>query len=512
MRCVCNKIEYMESVKEIINLTNPLPESDIELISRAFDFSKRMHEGQMRLSGEPYFLHPYETAKILADLKMSPVTICAGLLHDVIEDGKATEEEIEKEFGSEVLFLVQGVTKLGKLKYRGVKRHNESLRKLFVAVSQDIRVIIIKLADRLHNMKTLEHVPDHKRERIAIETLEIYVPIAYRLGIRKLHRGLEDEAFPFVYPKQYEKTKELSKEKSREDEQKLDKFQRSVKKALAKNGITEFTVNYRIKTLYSLYNKLLRKDWNIDKVYDISALRIILPDVKDCYGVLGVIHGIWRPLPGRIKDYIAFPKPNGYQALHTTIFTGYGNVVEMQIKTKKMHREAEYGIASHLSYKGGLNDKPGSNFLWIKKLLPFKNGLGKHENKEINFDDVPAWIKELVEYQAVVQNQENLTEELKDDFFQQRIFVFTPKGDVVDLPIGSSPIDFAYSIHSEVGDHTAGSKVNGKMVSLNSPLKNGDIVEIITKKGSKPSRKWLDYIKTATAKKHIKAALQELRQ
>ncbi len=500
----------MESVKEIINSTNPLFEKDIDLISRAFNFSKKMHEGQVRLSGEPYFLHPYETAKILADLKMSPVTICAGLLHDVIEDGKATEEDIEKEFGAEILFLVQGVTKLGKLKYRGVKRHNESLRKLFIAVSQDIRVIIIKLADRLHNMRTLEHIPDYKRARIATETLEIYVPIAYRLGIRKLHRELEDGVFPFVYPKEYKKTSELYREKSREDDQKLSKFQRSVKKGLAKNGITEFTVNYRIKTLYSLYNKLLRKDWNIDKIYDISALCIILPDVKDCYKVLGVIHGTWRPLPGRIKDYIAFPKPNGYQALHTTIFTGYGNVVEIQIKTTEMHREAEYGIASHLLYKGGLNNKLGSNFLWIKRLLPFKNGFEKHKKtKEINFDDVPAWIKELVEYQKIVEGQGNLTEELKDDFFQQRIFVFTPKGDVIDLPIDSSPIDFAYSIHSEVGNHTAGVKVNGKMVSLDSPLKNGDIVEIITKKSSKPSRKWLNYIKTATAKKNIKAAIYE---
>jgi len=515
--CIYTKvIKNMENAKEILNLISSLSEEDSNLILKAFEFSKKIHIDQKRFSGEPYFIHPYETAKILAELKMSPITISAGLLHDSIEDGKATEKEIANEFREEILFLVKGVTKLGKLKYRGVKRHNESLRKLFVAISQDIRVIIIKLADRVHNMKTLNYVPKHKQERIATETLEIYVPIAYRLGIRKLSRQLEDLAFPFVYPKEYEKTKSLLKQKSKEDDNKLEKFQRSVKKALAKNGITQFIIDYRIKTLFSLYNKLLRKDWNVDKIYDISALRIILPSIKDCYEVLGIIHGTWRPLPGRIKDYIAFPKPNGYQSLHTTIFTGYGNMIEIQIKTKQMHQESEYGIASHLLYKEKTTEKPGSNFLWIKKLLPFKGTFNKQlqseESKEINFDDVPAWIKELVEYQKENENNDNFTEEIKEDFFQRRIFVFTPKGDVVDLPIDSGPIDFAYSIHSEIGNHTAGAKVNGKMVSLNTSLKNGDIVEIITKKDGKPSVKWLEYIKTTSAKKHIKTTLQALKE
>ncbi len=500
----------MEDTKEIINLTTPLSRKEKKLILSAFDFAKKAHSGQKRFSGDPYFIHSYETAKILARLKMSSKIITAGLLHDVIEDAGVKEKEIEEEFGPEVLFLIQGVTKLGKLKYRGVERHNESLRKLFVAVSQDIRVIIIKLADRLHNMRTLQYVPKHKQERIAKETLEIYVPIAYRLGIRVLSRQLEDTAFPFVNKKEYEKTKKLLKEKSTEDAKKLEKFQKSVKKALAKNNITKFNSDYRIKTLYSLYKKLLRKDWNIEKIYDISALRIILSDITDCYKVLGIIHSIWRPLPGRIKDYIAFPKPNRYRALHTTIFTGYGNVVEIQIKTREMHKEAEFGIASHVSYKEKGDVDSNSNIFWIKRLLPFKNYFGKNNlKKEFDYDDIPSWVKEFVEYQSEIRNKESLKEELKDDFFQQRIFVFTPKGDVIDLPVDSTPIDFAYAIHSEIGNKISGVKINGKMVSLDTKLKNGDIVEIITNKNSSPKQKWLDYARTTSAKKHIRTSIQE---
>ncbi len=499
-----------ENVKDIIDLISPLSKEDSELVTSAFDFAKKIHGEQKRFSEESYFIHPYETAKILGELRMSPITIAAGLLHDSLEDADIKEEEIKDLFGEEILFLVKGVTKLGKLKYRGAERHNESLRKLFVAVSQDIRVVIIKLADRLHNMRTIEYIPQHKQERIAKETLEIYTPVAYRLGIRKLSRELEDVSFPVVYPKEYEKTKNILKQKKKEDFEKLEKFQKSIKKGLAKNGVTNFNLDYRIKTFYSLYNKLLRKDWNIEKIYDISALRIILSDIDDCYKVLGIIHGTWRPLPGRIKDYIAFPKPNGYQALHTTIFTGYGNVVEIQIKTKAMHQEAEYGVASHIDYKEKEKTTLGSNLLWIKKLLPFRSPFDKSKiNKEINYDDIPTWIKELVEYQSAKENKENPEKELKEDFFQQRIFVFTPKGDVIDLPIGSTPIDFAYAIHSEVGNRTGGVKINGKMVALNAQLKNGDIVEIIINKKTKPSSKWLEYAKTTTAKKHIKSVLQE---
>lgn len=500
----------MEQLKEITKLIKPLSKKDEELLSKAFEFAKEAHDDQKRFSGEPYFIHSFETAKILAELQMSPTTISAGLLHDTVEDAHISENEIKEMFGEEILFLVKGVTKLGKVKYRGAERHNESLRKLFVAVSQDIRVIIIKLSDRLHNMRTLEHVPSHKQERIAKETLEIYVPVAYRLGIRMLSRQLEDAAFPFIYPKEYEKTKEIVRQKTREDYQKLKKFQRSVKKALAKNGITNFNLEYRLKTLYSLYKKLERKDWNIENIYDISALRIILSDINECYRVMGIIHGIWQPLPGRIKDYIAFPKPNQYKALHTTIFTGYGNAVEIQIKTTEMHQEAEYGVASHVVYKE--QEKDNSSFLWIKKLIPFKNPFNKeYSEKEINHSDIPSWIKELVEYQSMKKNI-NIQDELQDDFFKQRIFVFTPNGDVIDLPIESTPIDFAYAIHSEIGDKVGGVKINGKLSSLDTILRNGDIVEIITNKKSKPSPKWLDYAKTTTAKKHIRSALQSMKK
>lgn len=508
----------MERAREIINKAKGLSEEDEKLILTAFDFSKEKHEGQKRLSGEPYFTHVYETAKILAELGMSAKTISAGLLHDTLEDGDTTREEVEKMFGKDILFLVDGVTKLGKLKYRGAERHRESLRKLFVAVSQDIRVIIIKLADRLHNMRTLDHLPDYKQERTAKETLEIYVPIAHRLAIRKLCRELEDISFKYVFPKEYQETRKLLNQKNKKDAQKLEKFQKSIKRGLAKNGITNFNLEYRIKTLYSLYNKLLRKEWNIEKVYDISALRIILSDVSDCYKVLGIIHKTWKPLPNRIKDYIALPKTNGYKALHTTIFTGYGNVLEIQIKTKEMHRDAEYGIASHLEYKRKDNEKLETTFLWISRLVPFRNpfnGKNGNENKKemireevISPEDIPKWIKELVEYQLSEKNRETLEEELKADFFKERIFVFTPMGDVIDLPFGSTPVDFAYAIHTEVGNTTSGAKIKGKLVSLETQLSNGDIVEIITNKKGKPNKKWLESVKTTTAKKHIRAFIQ----
>ncbi len=502
----------MENLKEIINLID-VSKEDVALITKAYEFAKENHEGQKRKSGEPYFIHAFETAKILAELQMSAKTISAGLLHDIIEDAHISEEEIKAVFDEEILFLVKGVTKLGKLRYRGVERHNESLRKLFVAVSQDIRVIIIKLADRLHNMRTLQYVPSHKQERIAKETLEIYVPIAYRLGIRMLSRQLEDIAFAFIYPKEYAETQTLMRKKNKEDELKLQKFQKSIKKGLAKNGITDFTLDYRVKTLYSLYKKLKRKDWNIDKIYDILALRIILADLNDCYRVMGIVHSIWRPLPGRIKDYIAFPKPNKYQALHTTIFTGYGNVVEIQIKTREMHREAEYGVASHILYKEKKRAEEEASFLWIKRLIPFKNPFNAEcTEKEIDHRDIPSWVKELVEYQASKRKNDIDKEEMQEDFFTQRIFVFTPKGDVIDLPIDSSPVDFAYAIHSEVGDKIGGVKVNGKLSSLGTALKNGDIVEVITNKKSSPSPKWLEYAKSAAAKKHIRSALQNKRE
>lgn len=477
------------------------------MITRAFDYSQKAHARQLRYSGEPYFNHSYETARNLALLGMSAIVVAAGLLHDVIEDASANEEEIRKEFGEEILFLINGVTKLGKIRFKGLKRHAESLRKLFIASSQDIRVIIIKLADRIHNMETLQYVPKEKQLRIATETLEIFAPLAYRLGMGLLNRRLEDLSFPYVYPKEYETIKSIIKERNSEDVNSLKKVSRTIIKKLAKEGITNIETSYRKKGLYSLYRKLERKNWDVNKIYDILALRIIVPTVNDCYKALGIIHSFRRPMPGRIKDYIAFPKPNGYQSLHTTIFTRFGNVIEIQLRTAEMHEKAEYGIASHLLYKSHkVNKKTDHSYnMWIKKLLP---NIHKLEKKEITTPDVPTWIKKIVDNQNSVHAKE-FVDELKKDFFEHRIFIFTPKGDVIDLPIDSNPIDFAFAIHSDIGNHMSGAKVQGKLVSLDTKLKNGDIVEIITTKKITPTGKWLNIAKTADAKRHIKSCLRK---
>ncbi len=497
-------------VKEIIHNLNSPSKEGIALIEKAFVFAKEAHKDHKRYSGEPYFIHLFETAKNLAELGMDDTVIAAGLLHDSLEDVGVKDETLEKEFSPEILFLVQGVTKLGKLKYRGAKRHTESLRKFFVAMAQDIRVLIIKLTDRLHNMRTLEHVPENKRRRIAMETLEIYAPLAYRLGMRRLHRELEDLSFPYVYPEEYKNTQKVLKEKSKHLEERTTKILHALKKALAKEGMTNFSTDYRVKGTYSLYQKMLRKEMDVEKIYDIAAVRIVVPTVADCYQTLGIIHKTWRPLIGRIKDYIAVPKPNGYRSLHTTVFTGDGSIVEMQIRTVEMHREAELGIASHFIYKeiqqkGGWKQTTTPNLLWLRNLLPMYSPIAYQSGKDkVKFQDVPQWIKHLANEQQKA-NSDGFMENLRKDFFVHRVFVFTPKGDVVDLPINSSPIDFAYAIHSEIGDHTFATKVNGKLVTLNTPLKNGDIVEVITKPSAKPSKKWLDFTKTIAAKQHIRS-------
>lgn len=492
-------------VKEIISLMERPSKEDIALVTKAYNFAEKAHSAQKRYSGEPYFIHLVATAKNLAELHMDATTIAAGLLHDTIEDTGVKPEEIEREFGPEVLFLIEGVTKLGKLKYRGAQRHTESLRKLFVAMAQDIRVLIIKLTDRLHNMQTLQHVPTPKQKRIAMETLEIYAPLAYRLGMRKLNRELEDLAFPYILPAEFKKTEGLLRQKSEETSDHLVKLLNQLKKSLAKEGVLNFKSDYRIKGLYSLYRKLSRKDMDIEKVYDIAAIRIVVGSVADCYRVLGIVHSLWRPLPGRIKDYIAFPKPNGYQSIHTTIFTGDGSIVEVQIRTEEMHKEAEYGIASHLSYKEGRNVAAiGLN--WIRKLIPLTPRKIVSTDKA-EFHNVPEWITHLAE--GVEENQPDVfMKDLREDFFGHRMFVFTPKGDVVDLPVDSTPVDFAYAIHSDIGNHIQAAKVNGKMVSINTPLHNGNTVEILTKASSHPTEKWLAYTKTALAKKHIRTAVE----
>jgi len=457
-----------------------------ELIEKAYNFALKAHEGQKRMSGEPYFIHPFETAKILAKFGMDTQTIIAGLLHDVLEDTKVTEEEIKKEFGDDILFLIKGVRKLGTLKYRGHERHVESLRKFFVAMANDLRVVIIKFADRLHNLRTLQYIPEEKRHRIALESIEVYAPLANRLGMGKLKGDIEDAAFPYAYPEEYKFVEETIKEKKDSYEKYLKEVSEQLKKELYKNKIKFDEIDFRIKHKYSLYIKMLKYDMDIEKIYDIVALRVVVDTVEDCYRVLGLVHSIWNPLPGRIKDYIAVPKPNGYRSIHTTIFTGSGGTAEIQIRTKEMHAEAAYGIAAHFAYK----EEKG-----VKKTLDDK--------------DKFKWIEELKELNYMPGDPKGFLEHLKMDFFNNRIFIFTPKGDVIDLPEDSTPLDFAYSIHSDIGNHTFGAKVNSKMMPIFSRLKNGDIVEIVTKKDSKPSSKWLDYVKTTIAKKHIRSYLEK---
>jgi len=489
----------MPDIKEITSLLSNPTEKDRELIQKAYDFASKAHKDHKRWNDEPYFSHLFATAKNIADLGMSATTIAAGFLHDTIEDVGVTREEIEREFGKEILFLVEGVTKLGTIKYIGTNRYNESLRKLFGAMSKDIRVLIIKLCDRLHNIQTLNHVPKEKQLRIAKETLEIYAPLAYRLGIKKLQRDLEDTAFTYVYPQEYENIKKLFKAKKEEQESLLDKFQKEIKKELAKNNITNFKIDYRVKSLYSLYKKLQKYEGNIENIYDILALRITVPEISDCYKILGIIHGSWRPLPGRIKDYIASPKPNGYRSIHTTVFSGDGGIIEVQIRTEEIDKEAEFGIASHISYKEkNVGSGKNTSLSWIKNMLPAKDSI-----------DVPYWIKELVKYQEASGNK--FLDDIKKDILEERIFVFTPHGDVIDLPMDSSVIDFAYMIHSDVGNHISGAKVNGKFVAIYTILQNGDRVEIETKKSAKPNHKWIEHCKTTMAKRNIRNTLEKIK-
>ncbi|MFA6278690.1 MAG: HD domain-containing protein [Candidatus Paceibacterota bacterium] len=509
----------MTTVKEIIGeMSNPSAE-DVALIEKAYEVSKKAHEGRERHSGEPYFIHPAATAKILAEYDMDATTIAAGLLHDAVEDGCIEQKEIEKEFGKEVSFIVDGVTKLGRHKYRGAERHAESLRRLLVATASDIRVLIVKLADRKHNMQTLQHVPESKRRRIALETLEIYAPIADRLGMGKMKSLLEDLAFPYVDPDAASHAAEVRKLKTQETEVGLADVQKELKKELAKKGLTIFRTDIRMKGLWSLHEKLKRKHDDISLIHDIAALRIVVPKIEDCYATLGIVHALYKPLPGEFKDYIAFPKPNGYQSLHTTVVTPEAGIVEIQIRTEEMHRRASFGIASHMSYKqlGKRVEKldkvvqknmfSSLSFPWVRSLIPSLMKVSEKRSEVTGAVKVPPWLAELAEAHSDVAGSEEFVEGLKEDFFSHRVFVFTPNGDVIDLPAESTPIDFAYAIHSDLGNHLQGAKVNEKLVSFDTKLDNGAVVEIIRRDSAHPSSKWLEIARTSLARRHIRNAL-----
>lgn len=509
----------------IAELNNP-NETDKALIRKAYDFAAEAHKDHKRYSGEPYLIHLASVGYKLASMGMGPRTISAGLLHDSIEDTPVTAEDIKQAFGEEILFLVDGVTKLSSVRYYGTDRHNESLRKLFVATSQDIRVLIIKLVDRLHNMETLGHVPPEKQLRIARETLEIYVPVAHRLGMGKLRKELEDLAFPYVYPEEAKRVEAALNERVGNAEVTLEKERKVLQKRLADAGLLDFSTMYRVKGRYSLYHKLKRKEWDINAVYDLLAMRVLVSNMEDCYRALGIIHELWRPLPKRVKDYIAFPKPNGYQSIHTTVTTLNGIILEIQIRTKKMHQKAEFGVASHVLYKPpeatNMAAKPSVFATLIPTLFsPFSRRAAEAAKaaQAVDWDEarvaphnqkIPRWISQIGQTYTQSSNPtENFIEDMESDFFSNRIFVFTPVGDVVDLPVGATPIDFAYAIHSEVGDHTASVKVNQKMVQFDKELRNGDIVQIETKKSAHPTEKWLQIAKTSLARKRIRAALEK---
>ncbi len=488
-----------DPIRAILEAMPEQHQGDREAIGRAYQFAEAAHGNEKRKSGEPYITHPAAIAKTLAAVGMDRDTIIAGILHDTIEDTATTADDIEKEFGKTVRFLVEGVTKLSKLKYRGLDRHFESLRRLLVATAADIRVIIIKLADRLHNMETISFVePESKRIRIAKETMEVYAPIAERLGVTTFKRPLEDLAFQILQPGDYQDAEQAINVQRSEMEDALDAALRDVKKDLAKAGIRNFSTERRIKGVYSFWKKLAEKDGHIEKIYDLFALRIIVPTIEDCYRVLGVVQHAYRPVPGRVRDYIASPKPNGYKSLHTAVITGRGVTIEIQILTADMHHENQFGAASHYTYKEQ-TPRGAASGLWLRKVVPrlMKSKTGQ----------TPKWLKDLGTAIEHAEHQ-TLEEALKEDFFAERMFVFTPKGDVIDLPVGATPVDLAYAVHSVLGDTMAGARVNGKMVAIDSELKNGDKVEVVTKKGARPNKKWLEFVKTTGAKKHIRSALK----
>lgn len=456
------------------------PKVDSDLIQRAYDYSYRMHAGQTRKSGQPYIVHPVSVAAILADLRLDAASVCAGLLHDVVEDTLATSDELTREFGTEVAELVDGVTKLSKINFTSREdRQAENFRKMVVAMARDIRVLLIKLCDRLDNMRTLEHMARESQERIARETLDIYAPLANRLGIQAFKSELEDLSFRYIEPEAYaDLVAQMSKTK-RERDRYIAEVCKTLSSRLAEQGFAS-DVNGRAKHLYSVYRKMKAQESGLEGVHDLIAFRVIVESVGDCYAALGVVHSQWTPVPGRFKDYIALPKPNMYQSLHTTVIGPGRERIEIQIRTHEMHRVAERGIAAHWTYK--------------------ERGGGIAEQDALRF----SWLRQLLEWQKELKDPAEFLEGVKIDLFQDEVYVFTPKGDVRVFPRGATPIDFAYQIHTQLGDHVTGARINGKMESLRYKLRNGDIVEVLTSSHQHPSKDWLDFVGTTRARAKIR--------
>ncbi len=468
-------------LEDLLNEINTrMEDPNLDIVKKAYNYAREAHVGQNRVSGEPFIKHPLGVAFILTKLGLDIISISAALLHDVVEDTGITSEDITNEFGEEIALLVDGVTKLTRLKFKSKEEHQaESLRKMFLAMAQDIRVVLIKLADRLHNMRTLNFLDKEKQIEKARETVEIYAPLAHRLGMSRLKWELEDLSFRYLYPDMYYEVSNKVAVNRKQREKEIQKAIQLLQNKLEEQGI-KAEIYGRPKHLYSIYQKMKRKEIDFNEIYDLTAIRIIVDTVRECYEVLGLVHELWKPIPGRFKDYIAMPKSNMYQSLHTTVISPNGDPLEVQIRTPEMHRTAEYGIAAHWRYKEG-----------------------KHSRDE--FEEKLTWLRQLLEWQNDLQEPQEFMETLKIDLFEDEVFVFTPQGDVVNLPRGASPIDFAYHIHTEVGHICVGAKVNGKIVPLEYKLKNGDIVEILTSKNSTgPSRDWLKIANTSKARSKIK--------
>ena len=455
-------------------------QGDINEVIKAYHYAEKAHEGQFRKSGEKYFIHPFHVSMILADLHMDTAAISAGLMHDVVEDTEITYETIVKEFSQEIADLVDGVTKLKKLKYTTKEENQvENLRKMIIAMSKDIRVIIIKLADRLHNSRTLDYMSEAKKKEKAVETLEIYAPIANRLGMSRIKWELEDLSLRYMDPEGYYELVEKVSKKRKEREEYINEITHDLKTKLDEMGI-EYEISGRPKHFYSIYKKMVYKEKTFEQIFDLTAIRILVDSVKDCYGALGTAHTLWKPIPGRFKDYIAMPKPNMYQSLHTTVLGPQGEPFEIQIRTWEMHKTAEYGIAAHWKYKEGVTEKA-------------------------DMEDGLSWLGQLLELQDDLKDPNEFMESLKIDLFNDEVFIFTPRGEVINLPAGSTPIDFAYRVHSDVGNKCVGAKIDGRMVPLDTTLKNGNIVEVLTSKSSQgPSRDWLKIVKSSQAKNKIR--------
>src|SRR2546430_1820257 len=454
------------------------PTDDLEIIRKAYEYSQKYHAGQTRASGEPYLVHPLEVALILAEMKIDPAAIVAGLLHDSVEDTLVTVVDIRKEFGEQVAHIVEGVTKISAIDFATREEQQaENLRKMMLAMVDDIRVVLIKLADRLHNMRTLEHLPPDRQQKIARETLEIYGPIAHRLGMGKIRGELEDLGFRYLDPIGYSQLQDAVEARRKQGEEFLAKVEKQLRDKLKEAGITA-KVESRIKRLFSIHRKLQKQHINVDQVYDMFAMRVITRSIQDCYAVLGIVHNAWRPVPGRIKDFIAMPRPNLYQSLHTSVITEEGTPFEIQIRTEEMHKMAEEGIAAHWKYKDG--------------------PVSAQDEQRL------AWLRQVVEWQRDVSDPAEFLSALKVDLYPEEVYTFTPKGKVVVLPRDATPVDFAYSVHTEVGHTCIGAKVNGRMVPLRHTLRNGDIVEIINQQGHNPSRDWLGLVKSSRSRNKIK--------